>query len=52
VEKTTRLGSRDPVLAESSAGCMVARTAGRSRGRFLGCASKPRSSRDYVGAQS
>jgi hypothetical protein len=31
---------------------MVARTAGRSRGRFLGRASKPRSSRDYVGAES
>jgi hypothetical protein len=31
---------------------MVARTAGRSRGRFLGWASKPRSSRDYVGAES
>jgi hypothetical protein len=39
-------------LAESSAGRMVARTAGRSRGRFLGWASKPRSSRDYVGARS
>jgi hypothetical protein len=38
--------------AESSAGRMVVRTAGRSRGRFLGRASKPRSSRDYVGAKS
>jgi hypothetical protein len=43
-------GTRWP--AESSAGRMVARTAGRSRGRFLGWASKPRSSRDYVGAES
>jgi hypothetical protein len=34
VEKTSRLGSRD--LAESSAGRMVARTTGRSRGQFLG----------------
>jgi hypothetical protein len=38
--------------AESSAGRKVARTAGRSRGRFLGWASKPKSSRDYVGAES
>jgi hypothetical protein len=38
--------------AESSAGRMVARTAGLSRGRFLGWASKQRSSRDYVGAES
>jgi hypothetical protein len=38
--------------AESSAGRMVARTAGRIRGRFLGWASKPRLSRDYVGAES
>jgi hypothetical protein len=30
VERTSRLGSKDP--AESSAGCMVARTAGQSRG--------------------
>jgi hypothetical protein len=43
-------GTRWP--AGSSAGRMVARTAGRSRGRFLGWASKPRSSRDYVGAES
>jgi hypothetical protein len=43
-------GTRWP--AESSAGCMVARTTRRSRGRFLGWASKPRSSRDYVGAES
>jgi hypothetical protein len=39
-------------LAESSVGRMVARTVGRSPGRFLGRASKPRSSRDYVGAES
>jgi hypothetical protein len=31
---------------------MVARTARWSHGRFLGWASKPRSSRDYVGAKS
>jgi hypothetical protein len=43
-------GTRWP--AASSAGCMVARTAGRSRVRFLGWASKPRLSRDYVGAES
>jgi hypothetical protein len=43
-------GTRWP--AESSAGRMVARTTGRSRGQFLGWASKPRSSRDYVGAES
>jgi hypothetical protein len=43
-------GTRWP--AELSAGRMVARIAGRSRGRFLGRASKPRSSRDYVGAES
>jgi hypothetical protein len=43
-------GTRWP--AESSAGLMVARTAGQSRGRFLGWASKSRSSRDYVGAES
>jgi hypothetical protein len=39
-------------LAESSAGRMVARTARWSRGWFLGWASKPRSSRDNVGAES
>jgi hypothetical protein len=38
--------------AESSAGRMVARTAGQSCGRFLGWDSKPRSSRDYMGADS
>jgi hypothetical protein len=43
-------GTRWP--AESSADPVVARTAGRSRGRFLCWASKPRSSRDYVGAES
>jgi hypothetical protein len=37
---------------ESSAGRMVARTARWSRGRFLGWASKPRWSRDNVGADS
>jgi hypothetical protein len=37
--------------AGSSAGCMVA-TARWSHGRFLGWASKPRLSRDYVGAES
>jgi hypothetical protein len=31
---------------------MVAWTARWNRGRFLGWASKPRSSRDYVGAES
>jgi hypothetical protein len=35
-------------LVESSVGHMVARTTGRSHIRFLGWASKPRSSRDYV----
>jgi hypothetical protein len=39
-------------IAESSAGRMAARTIGRSCGRFLGWASKSRSSRDYVGAES
>jgi hypothetical protein len=43
-------GTRWPV--ESSAGHMVARTAGRSSRWFLGWASKPRSSRDYVRAES
>jgi hypothetical protein len=43
-------GTRWPV--ESNAGCMVARTARWSHGRFLGWASKPRSSRDYVGAKT
>jgi hypothetical protein len=43
-------GNRWPV--GSSAGRMVAWTARWSRGRFLGRASKPRSSRDYVGAES
>jgi hypothetical protein len=38
--------------AESSAGRMVAWTAKWSHRRFLGWASKPRSSRDYVGAES
>jgi hypothetical protein len=38
--------------ADSSAGRMVARTVGWSCGRFLGRTSKPRSSRDYVGAES
>jgi hypothetical protein len=38
--------------AESSAGRMVAWTARWSHGRFLGWASKPRSRRDYVGAES
>jgi hypothetical protein len=52
VEKTSRLRSRDPVASGSSADCMVAWIARWSRGRFLGRASKPRSSRDYVGAES
>jgi hypothetical protein len=43
-------GTRWP--AGSSAGHMVARTTRWSRGRLLGRASKPRSSRDYVGAKS
>jgi hypothetical protein len=43
-------GTRWPV--GSSAGRMVAWTTRWSRGRFLGRASKPRSSRDYVGAES
>jgi hypothetical protein len=43
-------GTRWP--AGSSAGRMVARTARWSHGRFLGSASKPRSSWDYVGAES
>jgi hypothetical protein len=43
-------GTRWP--AESSVGRMVAWTARWSQGRFLGTASKPRSSRDYVGAES
>jgi hypothetical protein len=38
--------------AGSSAGHMVARMARWSHGRFLGWASKPRSSWDYVGAES
>jgi hypothetical protein len=38
--------------AGSSVGCMVARTTIWSHGRFLGWASKPRSSRDYVGVES
>jgi hypothetical protein len=38
--------------AGSSADRMMARTARRSRGRFLGRASKPRSSRNFVGAES
>jgi hypothetical protein len=52
VENTSTLGSRDPVASESSAGRMVARTAGQSRGQFLGGAWKPRSSGDYMGAES
>jgi hypothetical protein len=43
-------GTRWPAV--SSVGRMVARTTGRIRGRFLGWASKPRSSRDYVGSES
>jgi hypothetical protein len=43
-------GTRWP--AGSSASDMVARTTRRSRGRFLGWASKPRSSRDYMGSES
>jgi hypothetical protein len=43
-------GTRRPV--ESSAGRMVARAARWSHGRFLGWASKPRSSQDYVGVES
>jgi hypothetical protein len=43
-------GTRWP--AESSAGRMVARTTRWSHGQFLGRASKPRSNRDYVGAES
>jgi hypothetical protein len=42
-------GTRWP--AESSVGLMVARTTRWSHGRFLGWASKPRSSRDYVGGE-
>jgi hypothetical protein len=38
--------------AGSSAGRMVARTSRRSRGLFLGWASKPRSSQSFVGAES
>jgi hypothetical protein len=38
--------------AESSASRMVARTVGRSRGWVRDWASKPRSSRDYVGPES
>jgi hypothetical protein len=38
--------------AGSSTGRMVARTARWSHGQFLGWASKPRSSRDFVGAKS
>jgi hypothetical protein len=38
--------------AGSSADCMVARTARRSGVQFLGWASKPRLSRDFVGAKS
>jgi hypothetical protein len=52
VEKTSRLRSRDPVARGSSAGRMVAWTVRWSRGRFLGWATKPRSSRDYVGVVS
>jgi hypothetical protein len=43
-------GTRWP--AGSSAGSMVAWIARWSHGRFLGCASKPRLSRDYVWAES
>jgi hypothetical protein len=43
-------GTRWP--AGSSTGRMVARTARWSRGRFLGWATKPRSSQDFVGAKS
>jgi hypothetical protein len=43
-------GTRWP--AGSSASSMVARIARWSHGRFLGWASKPRLSRDYVGAES
>jgi hypothetical protein len=43
-------GTRWPT--ESSAGRMVARMTRWSHGQFLGWASKPRSSRDYVGAES
>jgi hypothetical protein len=43
-------GTRWP--ARSSTGRMVARTAIWSRGRFLGWATKPRSSRDFVGVKS
>jgi hypothetical protein len=43
-------GTRWP--AESSAGRMVARTARWSHGQFLGWASKPRSSWDYMGVDS
>jgi hypothetical protein len=38
-------------VVESSAGRMVARMARWSHGRFLGRASKPRPSRDYVGSR-
>jgi hypothetical protein len=43
-------GTRWP--AESSAGRMVARTTRWSHGWFVHWASRPRSSRDYVGAES
>jgi hypothetical protein len=39
-------------LTGSNTGRMVARTTRWSRGRFLGWATKPRSSRDFVGAKS
>jgi hypothetical protein len=52
VEKTSRLGSRDPVASGVKCGPHGGKNSGTKSGRFLGWASKPRSSRNYVGAES
>jgi hypothetical protein len=52
VEKTSRLGSRDPVAGGVKCGPHGGKNDKMKHGQFLGCASKSRSSRDYVGAKS
>jgi hypothetical protein len=52
VDKTSRLRSRDPVASGVKCGPHGGMNNKMKSGRFLGRASKPRASRDYVGAES
>jgi hypothetical protein len=52
VEKTSRLGSRDPVASGVKCGLHGGKNGKQKSWTVLGCASNPRSSRDYMGAES